>query len=352
MTGINKLGAVVATIFLTAALGLSACDSSTVDTDTTASLDESSGELMSVLVADIGLTSTQQTQVAAMFERQGDAQHEPGFLWTVAADLQQRLTDEQKQRLFDKAAAGPGEGTGQRFGQRFQHQSGSGFGGQGSFQHQGRRGGDGFGPLADILTDEQKEQAQAIRESVRAELEALKAAVNAGEITAEEARATMQELRESVREQIEALLTDEQKAELEALKAEREAEREARREEARLVRNYVLGLDADEAAAFDAISEGNRATAEALREQDRNGEITRDEAYAVMLTLRDERNTQLAAMLDETQLEIVQLHDALQMRMRHHGLRGQGSGQGGRRSGPGGGQGGQFGSGSGFGSRG
>jgi hypothetical protein len=103
MTGINKLSAVVATIFLTAALGLSACDSSTVDTDTTASLDESSGELMSVLVADIGLTSTQQAQVAAMFEKHGDAQHEPGFLWPVAADLQQRLTDEQKQRLFDKA---------------------------------------------------------------------------------------------------------------------------------------------------------------------------------------------------------------------------------------------------------
>jgi hypothetical protein len=118
------------------------------------------------------------------------------------------------------------------------------------------------------------------------------------------------------------------------------------------VRNDVLGLDADEAAAFDAISEGNRATAEALREQVRNGEITRDEAHAAMLTLRDERNTQLAAMLDETQLEIVQIHDALQMRMRHHGLRGQGSDQGGRRSGPGGGQGGQFGSGSGFGSRG
>jgi polyhydroxyalkanoate synthesis regulator phasin len=352
MTGINKLSAVVATIFLTAALGLSACDSSTVDTDTTASLDESSGELMSVLVADIGLTSTQQAQVAAMFEKHGDAQHEPGFLWPVAADLQQRLTDEQKQRLFDKAAAGPGEGTGQGFGQRFQHQSGSGFGGQGGFQHQDRRGGDGFGPLADILTDAQKEQAQTIRESVRAELEALKASVAAGEITAEEARATMQELRESVREQIEALLTDEQKAELEALRAEREAEREARREEARLVRNDVLGLDADEAAAFDAISEGNRATAEALREQVRNGEITRDEAHAAMLTLRDERNTQLAAMLDETQLEIVQIHDALQMRMRHHGLRGQGSDQGGRRSGPGGGQGGQFGSGSGFGSRG
>ncbi|NNC65667.1 MAG: hypothetical protein HKN84_12845 [Gammaproteobacteria bacterium] len=352
MTGIKKLSGVVATIFLTAALGLSACDSSTLDTDTAASFDESSSELVSVLVSDLGLTGTQQTQVAAMIEKHGDAQHEPGFLWTVAADLQQRLTDEQKQRLFDKAAAGPGEGVGQAFGGRFQHQRGNGFGTQGGFQHQGRRGGHGIGPLTDILTEEQKEQVQAIRESVRTELESLKASVDAGEITAEEAREKMDELREAVREQIEALLTDEQKAELEALRAEREAEREARREGAAIVRNDVLGLDADEAASFDAIAESNRSTAEALREQVMNGEITRDEAHAARQTLRDDRYTQLAAMLDETQLEIVQIHDALQIRARHHGLRNQGGPQGGRGFGPGGAPGGQFGNGTGFGSRG
>jgi hypothetical protein len=359
MKRMKMLSAAAAATVFALSLGLAACDSASPDSEVSAGLDESPGELATVLVADLGLSGEQQQYIAAMLAQFGsDGWREPGFLWTVAADLQERLTDEQKQKLFEKAAAGPQQGSGQH--SRRGQQGAFGFGpnmtgdpsgpGQGFRQH--RRSGGGFGPLDEILTDEQKAQVQEIRESVREELEAMKAALDAGEITAEEARDKAQAIRESVRDQIEALLTDDQKAQLENLRAERQAEREAHMGEAREVRNDVLGLTDEQIEAFDTVTEANREAAEQLREQVRNGDLTREDAHAAMLELRDGRYEQLADMLDDTQLEIVQIHDALAMRMRHHGMRGAGSGSGHGQGFSQFGSGTPFGGGFGFGSRG
>ena len=359
MKRIKTFSIAAALMAFTAFLSLSACDSASLEADASATLTESSGELATVLVADLGLTGDQQAQVAALFSRYGDdTDREPGLLWYVAADLQQRLTDEQKQRLFDRAAAGPGEGLGHGTGQGLRHGPG-GFTGQQmngpSGSHQGfgqQRQGGGFGPLDQILTDEQKEQAQAIRESVRAEMESLKAAVDAGELTADEARERLQEIRESVREQIEALLTDDQKAQIEALREERAAEREARRQEADNVRNEVLGLTDDQIEAFDAINEVHRTAAEEIRDQVRNADLAREDAHEAMLTLRDQRTEQLAEIVDDTQLEIVRIHDAMALRMRHHRMQGGGGIAPGQRRLGAMGSNGPFGGGFGFGSRG
>jgi Spy/CpxP family protein refolding chaperone len=359
----NTLSAMTAAMLLTVPLGLTACDSASPDSDAGATLTEPGGELTAVLVSDLGLTGDQQSQVSALFGRHmhGD-QPEPGFLWYVAADLQERLTEQQKQRLFERASAGPGEGSvqgfrqgfrqefGQRFGSDFGQQFGDPSGMRQGFGHHGGRHG-GFGPLVEILTDEQQKQATTIRESVRTELEAIKSAVDAGDMTREEAREKIAEIHESVRAQIEALLTDEQRAQLEVLREERQAEREGRREADTHVRNEVLGLAAEQIEAFDAIAEANRAAAEQIREQLRNQELTREEAHAALLSLRNERYEPLDDILDETQLEIVQIHDALALRMRHHRIRGLRGING--QAGPAGfGSSGPFGGGFGFGSRG
>ncbi len=338
-------GAVATTLLLIGSIGTSACDSASVESETSADLENSTDELASILVSDLGLTTSEQAQFVSLIASYGDgARGEPGFRWRLAADLQDQLTAEQKQRLFDKAATGAAQGPGHGFrrGQGGAFQPGTQW--QGPRQHGFR----GAGGLESILTEEQIEQVEAIRESARGELESIRAAVQAGEMTPDEAREQVDAIRESVRTQIEALLTDEQKAELEALRQERQAEREQRQEEAKTVRDEVLGLSSEEADAFDAIVDGIRTSAQELREQVRNQELTREEAHSAMTSLREDKYAQLSSILDETQLEIVKIRDAIGMRMRHHGVRGPHS-----NGGPSGGvNGGPFGSGFGFGSRG
>jgi len=95
-----------------------------------------------------------------------------------------------------------------------------------------RHGGDRTGPFQALeLTDDQKEQIktamQQLREEIGPDVEAIRAKVRSGELTREEARAAMQEIRSQHQDILADFLTDEQKAQLEELKAQRQARREA-----------------------------------------------------------------------------------------------------------------------------
>ena len=171
------------------------------------------------------------------------------------------------------------------------------------------RGGHRMGPRAEggpphvvlNLSEDQKAEAQALREQHRAAVEALH---SSGEVTREDIRT----LREQRRAAFEEILTDDQRAQLVELKAQRQAAREehrsqrqatreehqAERQAAREERAARLGLTDDQTTQLEALREQFRAQMEELRGSDG---VTREAVH----TLKQSRREAAQAILTEEQ---------------------------------------------------
>lgn len=273
------------------------------------------------LARDLDLSPEAAARLQASLTAYQDQAREPGYLWRVAADLQERLDDEEKERLFAAAESRPPRRP--QAGRRDR-----------AFRD--RQPGRHAGFLADSLnlTDEQKAGIASIRETYRDRFQELARARREGTVPPDDARARMQELRDTMRAEVEALLTDEQKAQLAGRRAqardrfdERRVRREAFREEARAVRIEVLGLTAEQQEALEALREAQRAERQELRGSFRSGNAGRGEQGNAFRELRQARDAALADILTPEQLEIVKIHDALahramKSRAPHHRKRG------------------------------
>ncbi len=316
---------VVAMLMLTT---LAACDSSSAvgGLDGT---EDSLGETVSLLAADLGLNAQESAALSASFAKfgdlDGDSDREPGFLWRVAAELQATLTDEQKARLFERLedAGNRRRGGGANGGIQGRR---PGQGGPGMNGNEGRRGN----ALQRLeLTDDQQEAIAAIREEFKPQIEAI--LEQRDTLTREEIKEQLDAIREEVKTRIEGVLTDEQKAQLEEWKAEaelrqaeREAAREVAREEAKLVMIEVLGLTDDQVNALEELRESAEAQREAIRELIESG-ADRDAVQAEVEAQRAAHQEAMASILDDTQLEITMIHQVLSQRMKNRkGKGGQG----------------------------
>lgn len=303
------------------ALGLAACDSQTAVNDELA--DETIDFLATSLSQDLSLSSAQELNLRGVMEDHAHDMKEPGFLWYVAAAMQDTLSDEQKQRLFDLVDQWSGNG---RLGKP-KH------GGPGGNGHHGG----GLGLIEDLLTDDQKAALEDLRSQHRSEIEALIQAKRDGSISDEDFKDQMSAIRDAVKSEIDALLTDEQKAALEERQEEHKAEREALREERlaaiRAAMADALGLTADQVTTFEELWASQQAAREDIRAQIEDGSLTKEEAADALAALHETEQQAIEAILDETQYEIYLIHEALALRMRHRGFKG---GRGGGPGGPGG----------------
>ncbi len=328
---------VTASLLAMVMITLAACDSGTAPEAEDDLAAEAAAALQTELTQELSLTSEQQGDVQDVMDRHEGQEHEPGFLWTLAAELQATLTDEQKQGFFDRTTKERGDlCTSGRFGDM-----GEGPGGFGLPRPGGFLGGHGYGfngggsCLDDVLTDEQKEAVDALRESFGAEFEALREQFRAGDLEQEAFREQLQALHDALAAEIDALLTDEQRDAIEACRAERqaerEAEREARRAADRAAMSAALGLTADEEAAVFALLDEHKTEVEALVGEFQDDLISCDVFQTTLSDLKAAQDESLQAILDDTQWEVVLIHRALSHRMRRHGQR-----RGGRFGGPGG----------------
>ena len=302
---------------------LAACDSGTASDAEQELAAEAAAALEAELTQTLTLTSEQQGDVRGVMNRHEGQEHEPGFLWTLAAELQASLTDEQKQELFDRTTQDRGDiCESGRFGDM-----GEGPGGFGLPRPGGFLGGHGYGfngggsCLNDVLTDEQNDAIAALRDAFRAEVEALREQRRAGTLEQEAFREQLQALLEALQADIDALLTDTQRDAIEACRAEREAEREARREADRAAMSAALGLSADVEAAVFALLDDHKAEVQALMTEFQDGVISCEDFQATISDLKAAHDESLQALLDDTQWEIVLIHRALSSRMRGHGHR-------------------------------
>lgn len=321
---------------LMVAVVVAACESPTAVEDEAVLADEELAAVAGQLTQELSLTTAQASDVQGAFAQHERRRHEPGFLWYVAADLQQTLTDEQKAELFERT---------------------EGFEGRGGFPgiHGGPGGSRGFGGphghrlpnildiLSDLLTEDQVVAIEAIRDRYKEQFQALMQRRRDGTLTPEDFRTEAQALHEAMKAEVEAVLTadqiaaleallEERRAEMEAKVEERRAEMEARREEAKAAMVEVLGLSDADLAELDALLTSFREARKALLEQFRSDEIDQEALAAALDGLRADEEAALADFFDATQHEVWQIHRALRVRMAmHHGPQGghRGPGHGG-----------------------
>jgi Spy/CpxP family protein refolding chaperone len=285
--------------------------------------------LIASTASPLGLSGPQSDQMDDVVRRFQGQPPQPGALWTAAAEMHTTLTSEQVDALearlrtmADRFANRSGDGP--RSGQGFGHGAPSSGGGMGQGPNgPGMNGPSPNGPGApwvDLdLTNEQRETLHAIRSTYREQYQALIAEYEDGDVSETEAASAYVELADALREAAHAVFTEEQRAQIEA----RRAEHAERREELQAARNEALDLTDVQANGFNAMRQLEMGPRRGLR-------LARD--FDAWLTARE-------ALLTDTQTEITIVHASLKtehMRRMMQQRRGHGPG----RRGPGGGPGG------------
>ena len=289
--------------FLFLAIG---CDNPLLDN----AVDLDSQELQdfsSELASDLGLSKSSTKSLNDVLNRhgRGGKHREPGFLWKIAGELAVTLTDEEKAHLFEKMDEkdiplfGGSKGKKGRTGK-------------------GRKGGDDFGGIYKVLTDDQKVTFKAIVTAYKERFKAIHEQVKDGSLSKEEARSQMDALKEAMQAEVDALLTEEQKAQIDQNKADRETERQAYKDSSKAVMVDVIGMTAEQVTAFDEANKEARDAAMALFEQAQNGDIDKDTLREGLKNIFATKNEKMETLFNDYQLEIIKIHKALELRMKKH----------------------------------
>ena len=267
--------------FLFLAIG---CDNPLLDN----AVDLDSHELQdfsSELASDLGLSKSSTKSLNDVLNRhgRGGKHREPGFLWKIAGELAVTLTDEEKARLFEKMD----EKDIPLFG-----------GSKGKKGHagKGRKGGDNFGGIYKVLTDDQKVTFKAIVTAYKERFKAIHEQVKDGSLSKEDARSQMDALKEAMQAEVDALLTEEQKAQIDQNKADRETERQAYKDSSKAVMVDVLDMTAEQVTAFGEANKEARDAAMALFEQAQNGDIDKDTLREGLKNIFATKNEKMEAL--------------------------------------------------------
>ena len=213
-------------------------------------------DFSSELASDLGLSKSSASAVNDVISRHGGRgkHREPGFLWKVSGELADKLSEEEKARLFEKME----EKEIPLFGSL---KTLKGKKGKGS---KGKKGSSYFDGIKKVLTDDQKVTFKAIKVAYKEKFKTIQGQVKDGTLSKEDAKAQKDALKEAMKAEIDALLTDEQKAQLEQNKADRKEKRKAYRDATKAVKIAVLGMTTDQLTAFDAAHQEAREAAKAL----------------------------------------------------------------------------------------
>jgi coenzyme F420-reducing hydrogenase delta subunit len=313
-----KRNLLITPLFITLALFTAGCENPFAQNDEI-QLDSPELEMFSSdLENDLNLSDKSARNLRSALGRHGrggERDREPGFLWKLAAELQQTLTEEEKNNIFTKLEEVKEKGKDR---------------GKDADKDRGKKDGGALRVIYSVLTDDQKPQFDAIMEAFRTGMDAIFASIKAGEMTREEAKAEIESMEETMKSAIDALLTDDQKAQLEQMRADRNAEKKAYMESVRQAKIEALGLTDDQITAIEAARAETKAAMEALKAQVESEDQTKEEAREAAKAIFEANKTAMDAIFTATQIEIIKIHKYLEMRWRHNKERG---GKGGEKDG-------------------
>ena len=313
-----KRNLLITSLFITLALFTAGCENPFAQNDEI-QLDSPELEMFSSdLENDLNLSDKSARNLRSALGRHGrggERDREPGFLWKLAAELQQTLTEEEKNNIFTKLEEVKEKGKDR---------------GKDADKDRGKKDGGALRVIYSVLTDDQKPQFDAIMEEFRSGMDAIFASIKAGEMTREEAKAEIESMEETMKSAIDALLTDDQKAQLEQMRADRNAEKKAYMVSVRQAKIDALGLTDDQITAIEAARAETKAAMEALKAQVESEDQTKEEAREAAKAIFEANKTAMDAIFTATQIEIIKIHKYLEMRWRHNKERG---GKGGEKDG-------------------
>ena len=305
-----KRNLLITPLFITLALFTAGCENPFAQNDEI-QLDSPELEMFSSdLENDLNLSDKSARNLRSALGRHGrggERDREPGFLWKLAAELQQTLTEEEKNNIFTKLEEVKEKGKDR---------------GKDADKDRGKKDGGALRVIYSVLTDDQKPQFDAIMEEFRSGMDAIFASIKAGEMTREEAKAEIESMEETMKSAIDALLTDDQKAQLEQMRADRNAEKKAYMESVRQAKIEALGLTDDQITAIEAARAETKAAMEALKAQVESEDQTKEEAREAAKAIFEANKTAMDAIFTATQIEIIKIHKYLEMRWRHNKERG------------------------------
>ena len=310
-----KRNLLITSLFVTLALFTAGCENPFAQNDEV-QLDSTELEMFSIdLVNDLNLSDKSARNLRSALGRHGrggERDREPGFLWKLAAELQQTLTEEEKNNIFARLEEVKEKGKDR---------------GKDAGKDRGKKDGGALRVIYSVLADDQKPQFDAIMKEFRTGMDAIFSSIKAGEMTREEAKTEIESMEETMKSAIDALLTDDQKTQLEQLRADRKAEKKAYMEAVHQAKIEALGLTVDQIAAIETARAETKAAMEALKAQVESENLTKEEAREAAKAIFEANKTTMDAIFTATQIEIIKIHKYLEMRWRHNKERGGKNGE-------------------------
>ena len=262
---------------------------------------------------DIGLSKSSINAFNDALNRHGKKgkhRSDPAFLWKVSAEMQSKLSDEEKYKLFGwmddnstpylfAADMGPKSSRGPKDGDKDK-------------KHLDIR------MLFTLLDEAQEISLKAIMESYKTKMDEVMKKAKDGTLDRDSAKAELEALEVAMHTEIEALLTDEQKQKLEDLHLEMKQKMEEMRQAGHDAMVNALSMTSLQEDGLTSINKETNEAQKALMEKAKAEEMSRDDMHEALKALFAERNSKIDALFDDTQMEIIKIYTALVMQYSKH----------------------------------
>ena len=257
---------------------------------------------------DIGLSKSSINAFNDALNRHGKKgkhRSDPAFLWKVSAEMQSKLSDEEKYKLFGwmddnstpylfAADMGPKSSRGPKDGDKDK-------------KHLDIR------MLFTLLDEAQEISLKAIMESYKTKMDEVMKKAKDGTLDRDSAKAELEALEVAMHTEIEALLTDEQKQKIEDMHVEMKQKMEEMRQAGHDAMVNALSMTSLQEDGLTSINKETNEAQKALMEKAKAEEMSRNDMHEALKALFAERNSKIDALFDDTQMEIIKIYTALVM---------------------------------------
>ena len=262
------------------------------------------------LNTDVGLSKKSINALNDALNRHGkDGKHrrDPAFLWKVAAEMQGKLSNEEKERLF-----------GWMDDNNVPYLYGGGMDAKARRGPGGDKGGMDLRAVFTVLNEAQRDSFKSIMDSYKSQMEEVMKKAKDGTIDREAAKAELEALEATMRAEIEALLTDEQRQKLEDMQADMKQKMEEMRQAAHDAMVDALEMTADQESGLETINNESAQAQKALMDKAKAEEMGKEDLREAIKQLIIDRNSKIEALLSDKQLEIIKIYTALGMQYSKH----------------------------------
>ena len=262
------------------------------------------------LNTDVGLSKKSINALNDALNRHGkDGKHrrDPAFLWKVSAEMQGKLSNEEKERLF-----------GWMDDNNVPYLYGGGMDAKARRGPGGDRGGMDLRAVFAVLDEAQRESLKSIMDSYKSQMEEVMKKAKDGTIDREAAKAELEALEATMRAEIEALLTDEQRQKLEDMRAGMKQKMEEMRQAAHDAMVSALEMTPDQESGLETINNESAQAQKALMDKAKAEEMGKEDLHEAIKQLIIDRNSKIEALLSDKQIEIIKIYTALGMQYSKH----------------------------------